>query len=137
MKRWTTSPLLPVVAVVTILAPFARKAFNVDDPLFLWTARQILRDPARFYDFNVNWYGWEVPMAEVLKNPPGVSYYLALVGSLTGWGEISIHLALLLPACLVAWGTFALARELSADPIVASLATVLTPAFVVSGTNVM
>jgi hypothetical protein len=137
MKRWWVSPLLPVAAAVAVLAPFARKAFNVDDPLFLWTARQILRDPARFYDFNVNWYGWEMPMAEVLKNPPGVSYYLALVGGLTGWGEVPIHLALLLPASLVAWGTFALARELSADPIVASLATVLTPAFVVSGTNVM
>lgn len=137
MKRWLNSPLLPVLAAVASLAPFARKAFNVDDPLFLWAARQIVHDPARFYDFSVNWYGWDMPMAEVLKNPPGVSYYLALVGAQTGWGEVPIHLALLLPAGLVAWGTFVLARELAAEPIVASLATVLTPAFVVSGTNVM
>ena len=137
MKRWLSSPLFPIVAAVATLAPFARKAFNVDDPLFLWTARQILQDPARFYDFNVNWYGWDMPMAEVLKNPPGVSYYLALVGGLAGWGEVPIHLALLLPAGLVAWGTFALARELNADPVVASLATIFTPAFLVSGTNVM
>ena len=137
MKRWLGSPLLPVFAVVASLAPFARKAFNVDDPLFLWTARQILQDPTRFYDFSVNWYGWDMPMAEVLKNPPGVSYYLALVGAQMGWGEVPIHLALLLPASLVAWGTFALAREFAAEPIVASLATVLTPAFIVSGTNVM
>ena len=60
MKRWLASPLLPVAAAVAVLAPFARKAFNVDDPLFLWTARQIARDPADFFGFNVNWYGWEM-----------------------------------------------------------------------------
>ena len=129
--------MLPVFAVIASLAPFAGKAFNVDDPLFLWTARRILQGPGRFYDFSVNWYGWDMPMAEVLKNPPGVSFFLALVATVTGWGEVPIHLALLLPASLVAWGTFALARELAADPMVSSLAAVLTPAFVVSGTNVM
>ena len=47
MKRWLNSPLLPVFAAVACLAPFARKAFNVDDPLFLWAARQIVHAPQR------------------------------------------------------------------------------------------
>ena len=77
------------------LAPFADKAFHIDDPLFLWAARQIQAHPIDFYGFNVNWYLVEQPMSVVTKNPPLAAYYTALVASLLGWGEVPLHLAFL------------------------------------------
>ena len=58
------------VACAGSLLPFIDKAFHIDDPLFLWTARQIQNRPLDFYRFNVNWYWSEMPMASVTKNPP-------------------------------------------------------------------
>lgn len=37
-------------------------------------------------------------MAEVLKNPPGVSYFIALFGGWFGWSEWVLHVAFLIPA---------------------------------------
>ena len=44
------------------LAPFLPKAFNIDDPIFIWTAKHIHMDPVNFYNFTVNWNGFEMPM---------------------------------------------------------------------------
>lgn len=123
--------------VVLCLIPFVGKAFHIDDPLFIWAARHIQENPANPYGFNVNWYGTEMPMSDVTKNPPGASYYLALVGSLFGYGEIALHLAFLLPAMAVIVGTFLIARRLCDQPVVASLCALFTPVFLVSSTSVM
>src|SRR5207244_2873434 len=123
--------------VIGCLAPFANKAFHMDDPLFLWTARQVKQDPADFFGFRVNWYGSEMPMAEVTKNPPLASYYLALAAVLFGWSEVALHLAMLLPALAVALGTYYLAKDLGTRPLLSALAGILTPVFLVSSTNVM
>src|SRR5262249_15286475 len=71
------------------------------------------------------------------KNPPLASYYLAIAGGIFGWSELALHLAMLVPAIAVALGTFYLARELGANAWFSALATVLTPAFLVSSTSVM
>src|SRR5262245_2011776 len=76
-------------------------------------------------------------MWRVTKNPPLACYYLALVGSLSGWGEPSLHLAMLLPAVAAVWGTYRLAERLCGRPLLASLVTLWTPAFLVSCTSVM
>ncbi len=119
------------------LLPFVGKAFHSDDPLFVWTARHILGHPLDFYGFTVNWYGFEMPMAEVMKNPPLVAYYLAATAGWLGLREWSVHLALLVPAVAAALGTHALARRFSARPVLAALVGILTPAFVVCGTTAM
>jgi len=107
---------LVVATVIGCLAPFANKAFHMDDPLFLWTARQIQAHPADFYGFKANWYGSEMPMAEVTKNPPLASYYLALAASIFGWSEAALHLAMLLPAVAAVLGACFLAKEFGANP---------------------
>ncbi len=119
------------------LAPFAGKAFHIDDPLFVWTAQHIREQPRDFYGFSVNWYFWSMPMSEVTKNPPLACYYLALVGAIFGWSEISLHIALLLPAIGMLWGTYRLAEFFGSRPLVAALVTLLTPAFLVSSSTVM
>jgi 4-amino-4-deoxy-L-arabinose transferase-like glycosyltransferase len=123
--------------MVILLLPFAGKAFHMDDPLFLKAAGQIRSNPLDFYGFSVNWYGTEQPMWEVTKNPPLGSFFLALASALVGWSEIALHLAFLLPAIAAALGTLALARRFCARPVVATLAAIATPAFLVSSTNVM
>ena len=53
------SSLAAACIVVGCLVPFLGKAFHVDDPLFLWTARQIIEKPGDFFGTTVNWLGTE------------------------------------------------------------------------------
>jgi 4-amino-4-deoxy-L-arabinose transferase-like glycosyltransferase len=129
--------LVLALIVVGCLVPFADKAFNIDEPLFLWAARQVQSHPLDFYGFPANWYNYEMPASQIIKNPPLASYYISLAAYPFGWSERALHLAFLPFALAAAGGTFLLAREFSARPLVAALACVLTPAFLVSSTAVM
>ena len=132
-----TSIGLLLVICILCLAPFAGKAFNMDDPLFVYAAKHIQTNPFDFYGFTVNWYGFEMPMSEVTKNPPLASYYIAFVAFLFGWSEIALHLAFLIPASAAVIGTFFLAKELCDRPFFAALAGLATPVFLLSSTTVM
>ena len=124
-------------AVVACLAPFLGKPFHIDDPMYLWAAEHITRAPLDFYGLEVNWYGSFAPMYELNNNPPLVSFYLALVGALLGWSELALHAGMLLPAVAAVLGTYALARRLCAAPLLAALASWLTPGMLVSATTLM
>lgn len=130
--HWTLA-----LAVFITLGPFLAKPFNMDDPLFIWTARQIHAHPWDPYGFNVNWFGTMSPMWNVTQNPPLASYYLALAAGILGWSEIALHGAFLLPAIAAILGTYRLARRLCDQPIFAALATLFAPVFLVSSTSVM
>jgi len=129
--------LLLAGLTVLCLAPFVGKAFHIDDPLFLWAAKQIQANPGNPYGFSVNWYGVAMPMSEVTKNPPLTSYYIAAVAAVAGWSERSLHLAFLLPAIVAILGTYLLAERMCRRPLLAALCTLFTPAFIVSSSNVM
>jgi 4-amino-4-deoxy-L-arabinose transferase-like glycosyltransferase len=141
MKRWSIPGWAAVCLLVSVttacLAPFAGKAFHIDDPLFLWVARQIQSNPFDFYGFTINWYGYEMPASQVIKNPPLASYYIALVSRWFGWSETALHVAFLVPAVAAVTGTYCLAREFSVRPLSAALVCLLTPVFLVSSTTVM
>jgi ribose/xylose/arabinose/galactoside ABC-type transport system permease subunit len=99
--------------------------------LFIWSAKQIQIDPIDFYGFTVNWYGTEMPMVQVTENPPGACYYIAMVGRLFGWSEIVLHTAFLIPAAVATLGMYYLAKQFCSQPVLATLAAVFTPAFLV------
>lgn len=128
---------LLAAATVALLLPSIDRAFHVDDPLFVWVARQIQGHPFDPFGFDVNWYGAPMPMWQVTKNPPLTSYGIAAVASLFGWGERVLHLAFLLPALGVVLGTYLIARRLCRRPLVAAFAVLGSPAFLVSSTTVM
>ena len=128
---------LLVMVVALCLLPFVNKAFHIDDPLFLWAAEQIQVQPFDFYGFSANWYGHQMPMAEINQNPPLTSYYIALVALILNWSEITFHIAFLLPAMGVALGIYQLAIQLSIKPLLSSLIAVSTPVFIVSATTIM
>jgi 4-amino-4-deoxy-L-arabinose transferase-like glycosyltransferase len=129
--------LILMLVVLAALGPFITKPFNIDDPLFLWTARQIQAHPANPYGFDVNWYGTISPMWEVTKNPPLAAYYLAMAAAVLGWSEPALHLAFLLPAIAAILGTYRLARRFCNRPMLAACATLFTPVFLVSSTTLM
>jgi 4-amino-4-deoxy-L-arabinose transferase-like glycosyltransferase len=126
-----------ILAVLAALGPFLAKSFNVDDPLFLWAARQIQAQPFNPYGFEVNWYGSQAAMWDVTKNPPLACYYLAMAAAILGWSEIALHFAMLLPAVAAILGTYRLARHLCQRPLFAACATLFTPVYLVSSTTVM
>src|SRR5438477_9023337 len=139
MRRWLASHpswTLGLIVLAT-LSPFLGKPFNMDDPLFIWAARHIQKHPGNPYGFDVNWFGTVAPMWEATKNPPLACYYLAAAGSVLGWGEIALHVSLLLPALGAALGTYRLARHFCRQPLLATLVAVFTPVFLVSSTTVM
>ncbi len=131
------SIVLLIAVCILCLSPFADKAFHMDDPLFLSVAKHVQTSPLDFYGFPVNWYGFEMPMFDVTKNPPLASYYIAFVAFLFGWSEIALHLAFLIPASAVVVGTFFLAKEFCDRPFWAALAGMATPVFLLSSTAVM
>src|SRR5438128_8624280 len=102
--------LLALIAAAA-LAPFLNKAFHIDDPLFLWMAQQIAKHPLDPYGFDVNWSSFTQPMSMVMQNPPLCSYYIAAIGAIFGWSEISLHAAFLFWATMSILGTFALAQR--------------------------
>jgi 4-amino-4-deoxy-L-arabinose transferase-like glycosyltransferase len=120
-----------------LLAVFVGRPFNIDDPLFIWAGRYIQTNPGNPYGFNVNWYGFPMPISEIAKNPPLASYFIALAASLLGWSEPALHFAFMLAAVGVAIGTYLIAARLCAHPLVATLAGILTPVFIVSSLTVM
>lgn len=128
-----------MVAVVTILCllPFSGKAFNIDDTLFLFAARQITQHPFDPFGFEVNWYRAPQAMWTQTMNPPGACYALALAAELVGWSERPLHLVFALFAAMVMLGTHYLARRFTKSPLVAVAATLLTPVFLVSANTVM
>lgn len=139
IRRWVAAHPCWTLALATlaVLFPFLGKPFNMDDPLFLWAARRIQSHPADPYGFNVIWDLWAKPLWNVTENPPLTSYYIALAAAVLGWSEWALHSAFLLPAVAVILGTFRLARHFCRSPLLAALAALFTPAFLVSSTTLM
>ncbi len=136
--RMLRSPAMRcAMLTVALLAPFLNKAFHIDDPIYLWVAQHIQAHPLDYYGFNVNWSGLTTTVAEENKNPPLVSYFMALAACITGWNEIGLHLAFLIPAVALTLGVYTVAKRLCDHPAFAATLSVLSPVFLVSATNLM
>lgn len=122
---------------VALLLPFLGKPVHVDDPLYIWTAQHILEHPLDFYGFDVVWMQQPEPMYAANLNPPGLAYYLALVGGFFGWSPPVLHAAMALFAGLAGLGIYRLAQSLTPHPLLATLFAVLTPGFLVSASTIM
>src|SRR5688500_6322343 len=107
---WSWRALVPLAVLLPLVLALDRPVM-IDDPLFLKVATQILRDPLRPYDFIMNWYGWPEGFWDIFKNPPLVSYWLAVVRGLGATGERLEHVALLPFAVAAVLGGMRLARR--------------------------
>ena len=138
LGRLAANPrLIVTLACLLLLVPFITKPLHVDDPMYVWAAEHILKQPLDPYGFAVNWGSTLEPMPDAMKNPPLVCYYLAGAMTLLGRSEQALHVAMLLPAVGVILGTYQLAKELGSRPVLAAAAMLATPVFLLSATTVM
>jgi hypothetical protein len=139
--RTTTSSPLKLAALagvcLALLLPFTTKPAHIDDPVYLWTARQIVAHPLDFYGFKVNWEGHDVLVSSFCENPPAVAYFLAAVSPLTRWSETGFHVAFLPFALLSVVGMYQLAGRFCRCRGVVTLMLIVCPAFAVSSTTLM
>lgn len=125
------------ILLILCLAPFANKAIQTDDALFVWSGQWIQKHPVDFFGGTVNWFGQTIPMWAANQNPPMMSYFLAGTACLFGWHEIGLHLAVLLLAFAAAIGIYVLAGMWCKKPLLATVIAISTPAFLVSSTTLM
>lgn len=139
-RKFLQKKICPPIALsflgVAIFLPFLGKAFHIDDPMFIWTAKRISSHILDFYGFSVNWFGQTVPAFQVMQNPPLFSYYLAIYGLLS-WNEALMHLAVMVSILALIWGIYFLADQFGANPVPAVLISICSPIFILSGTTVM
>jgi 4-amino-4-deoxy-L-arabinose transferase-like glycosyltransferase len=124
-------------ACLLLLLPFINKPLSSDDPPYVWVARQISGHPLDFYGFSANWNGTNRPISEYDENPPLGSYFITLLGKLSGWNFRWIHAGFFLLALMAAVGVYLLANEFCEKPLAAVLLFLICPAFLVSATSLM
>ena len=129
--------VLVCAAMVVLVLPFIQKPISIDEPTYIWIARQILESPLHPYAFDANWFGFQQPMSQISQSPPLVSYYLAAVGTVWGWKETTLHLAFMIPAIFLVLGIYRLSALFRLRPIQTTLIAILSPAMVVSATSLM
>lgn len=76
-------------------------------------------------------------MSEITQNPPLTCYYIAAVAKFVGWSERALHLAFLFPTIALVLGAYRLAKKFTRSPGLAAIATLLTPALLVSACSTM
>ena len=138
-RPWVAAHPLATIGlfILLTLGPFLNKAIHIDDPVFVWTAEQILKHPGDFSGFDKNWYGESQPMPIINWNPPATSYLLAGVMAVFGEREMALHAAMLLVAFAAAAGIFQLACMWCERPLLATFIAMSTPVFLVSATTLM
>lgn len=140
-SRLLANPLVPycclTLATVLCLIPFSGRAFYTDDTLFVRAAQNISLHPLDPYGFTISWQNTPMRMAEITQNPPLASYYMAAAAYFVGWSERALHLTFLLPAIALVLGAYRLAKRFTASAWLAGIATLLTPALLVSACSTM
>jgi 4-amino-4-deoxy-L-arabinose transferase-like glycosyltransferase len=134
-SRWLGLALAAGFAL--LLLPFVNKPFHVDDTVFLRIAEWILDRPLAPYDFTYSWSSQHLPMWRQTLHPPLFSYFLAAVGGAAGFSEVAVHLSCFALAAGCVLLMHRLATRFCASPTTATLATVVSPAFLVSATTAM
>lgn len=137
LKNEKVSLVVAALFPVFCLAPFVAKAYHMDDTYYIRAAQQILERPWDYYGFSINWYGYESPAYEEHTSPALICYYIAAVAMLFGWNEVFHHAAFLLFGGGMGIGVCVLARRFRVSGMIAVAAAVLTPAFLVSSSNIM
>jgi hypothetical protein len=129
--------ILLALCVILLGGIYAGKAYNMDDPLTVWTAQRIAITPTDYYGFDLNWYGYNSPMVQTDLNPPGVAYYLAVLGRLSNWRESVMHGGIVLFGVALILGLYQLARRMGGAPLVAAAIALVSPGVFVSMGTVM
>jgi hypothetical protein len=114
-----------LLALICLL-PYLNKAYTIDDPCFLLSARQILRHPTQPMSYELCWLGNETcAKSAATMGPGGVQVlmgYLLVPVILAGGAEWTAHLLQILLACIAVLEMVRLALRLGFDRVRASVA---------------
>ena len=137
LRKLRGEPALLALLFALSVAPFVARPIHLDEPVFLETAMQITRHPLDFYGFEMNWTATVQPVHEFMMNPPLASYLLAAAAFFVGWSGTALHISFALVALSAVLGTYLLASRLCTRPMLAALALLWAPGFLVSSTLLM
>ncbi len=127
------------LAALTLLPllPFLPSAISIDAPVFVAVARQILEAPADPFGFQMIWDPTSPDAASFNRNPPLLSYWLALFMAWLGEKDWVLHAALLPFPLVAAFSFFGIARRLCGEAFGPVALLVTTPAFLVLATTLL
>lgn len=124
-------------AVAAMTLPFLDKAIHVDDTAYLYSARHILIDPLRPFDFEIDWLGTTTRGIDSLVHPPLLYYYLSIPIALFGEIESALHGSLIFFPLLAGYSMYALAKRFTNRPLTATLFLLFAPPFFVTASSLM
>jgi len=128
--------IIVLFSIITSL-PFIFKPYHVDDPVFIYVAEQVIKDPLRPYSFNLEWSS-DSGQASHMDDTPLVSYFAALAFILSGRTEASVHVLLILFHIIAGISFYYIAKRfLAKNALIATLIMIATPTFLVMSNNVM
>jgi len=78
--------LFLVVLLLLCLTPFLNKAVHIDDTLWIYSARQIIKEPTNPYNFTIQWLDLPEDINPTRLIQPPLYFYL-LAGAITLLGE--------------------------------------------------
>jgi 4-amino-4-deoxy-L-arabinose transferase-like glycosyltransferase len=128
--------LVALFAVVPLL-PFVPKAVSIDAPVFVAVANQILAHPFDPFGFQMIWDPTSPDAWVFNRNPPLLSYYLALWIAAFGEVDAWLHVAMLPFSLLAGLSFLGIARRLTGEGVRPTLLLIATPCYLILATTVM
>jgi hypothetical protein len=123
------------VAAAVGLANLA-KPVHIDDTVYLSIARWIVHHPLDPFGGPINWQEIPEPSYKISTNPPGLSYYFALVIRIGGEDLRLLHASMIPWLLLASWASYRLGERWAGSGLMTALLVLVSPAVVV-GTNLM
>ncbi|MBI3553926.1 MAG: glycosyltransferase family 39 protein [Elusimicrobia bacterium] len=115
--------------VCLLFVPFMGKPYHIDEPWFVFVARQFLLHPRHPFDFSFVYWGTSTPYSRLSDHPPLIYGLVALIMKASGGGEWSMRLALLPVDVAGACGLYLLAARFLKRPLLPVLAVIASPAY--------
>ena len=122
---------------IVLFLPFINKAVSSDSIFYIYTARQILKEPLNPFNFQINCAEKNYSAWDVANNPPAISYILACIIKMFGENEKILHMIFFCFTLLAVFAIYFLSNELKIDPLFSALLLIASPAFFVNATDIM
>lgn len=133
-KKDLYNVLLISFLVLLLTLPFINKPFHIDDNVFIYQARHLIKEPLDPYSFDLS------PVRQgmtFISDPPLISYYIAVIIYLFGESEWILHLSYVLFSLLIGILTYFISKKFVRKSLYPALFLVASTAFIISSHSVM
>ncbi|MBN1385096.1 MAG: glycosyltransferase family 39 protein [Elusimicrobia bacterium] len=127
---------LSILSLVLFL-PFFNKAISADSIFYIYTAKQILKEPLDPFNFQISCADRNYAAWDIANNPPLISYFLAALMKVFGEKEEIFHIVFFGFTLFAVIGIYMLAKILNIDSFFSALLLIASPAFFVNATDIM